>query len=89
MQCGCVFRAFLCCTLAGNATQRLVLRVTALVKLLTTAVMVDNPAEKVDECPLKKAKSGSLSIVCIQLGPRKPSVIRSSGVSTIEGLLKY
>ena len=50
---------------------------------------MDNPAEKVDECPLKKAKSGSLSIVCIQLGPRKPSVIRSSGVSTIEGLLKY
>ena len=27
----CVFRAFLCCTQAGNATQRLVLRVTVLI----------------------------------------------------------
>ena len=32
-------------------------------------------------------KSGSLSIVCIQLGPRKLSIIRSSGVSAIQGLL--
>ena len=30
-QCGCVFRAFLCCTLAGDATQRLVLLVKALI----------------------------------------------------------
>ena len=37
------------------------------------------------------AKSGSLSIVCARLGPRKLSVIRSSGVSTVQGqgLLKY
>ena len=35
------------------------------------------------------AKSGSLSIVCVQLGPRKLSVIRSSGVSAIQELLKY
>ena len=35
------------------------------------------------------AKSGSLSMVCVQLGQRKLSVIRSSGVSAIEGLLKY
>ena len=42
--------------------------------------MVDNLAEKVDECP------GSLSIVCLQLGPRKLSVIRSSGVFAIQGL---
>ena len=35
------------------------------------------------------AKSGSLSIACVQLGPRKLSVIRSSGVSAIQGLLKY
>ena len=31
-------------------------------------------------------KSGSLSIVCVQMGPRKVS---SSRVSTIQGLLKY
>ena len=43
------------------------------------------------------AESGLLSIVCIQLGPQKlsvirssgVSVIRSSGVSAIQGLLKY
>ena len=35
------------------------------------------------------AKSGSLSIACVQLGLRKLSVIRSSGVSAIQGLLKY
>ena len=32
---------------------------------------------------------GWLSIVCIQLGPQKLSVIRSSGVSAVQGLLKY
>ena len=32
------------------------------------------------------AKSGSLSIACVQLGPRKLSVIQSSGVSAIQGL---
>ena len=35
------------------------------------------------------AKSGLLSIACVQLGPRKLSVIQSSGVSAIQGLLKY
>ena len=35
------------------------------------------------------AKSGSLSIVCIQLGPRKLSVIQSSGVSAVQGLIEY
>ena len=35
------------------------------------------------------AKSGSLSIASVQLGPRKLSVIWSSGVSAIQGLLKY
>ena len=40
------------------------------------------------------AKSGSLSIACVQLGPRKLSVIWSSEVSAIQGsaiqgLLKY
>ena len=34
-------------------------------------------------------KSGSLSIACVQLGPRKLSVIRNSGVSAIQRLLKY
>ena len=33
------------------------------------------------------ANSGSLSIACLRLGPRKLSVIRSSGVSAIQGLL--
>ena len=35
------------------------------------------------------AKLGSLSVVCVQLGPQKLSVIRSSRVSAIQGLLKY
>jgi len=35
------------------------------------------------------AKSGLLSIASIQLGPRKLSVIRSSWVSAIQGLVKY
>ena len=34
-------------------------------------------------------KSGLLSIACIQLEPQKLSVIRSSGVSASQGLLKY
>ena len=33
------------------------------------------------------AKSGSLSIASVQLGPRKLSIIRSSEVSAIQGLL--
>ena len=33
------------------------------------------------------AKSGSLSIACVQLGPRKLSVIQSSEVSAIQGCL--
>ena len=47
--------------------------------------MVNNLAEKVDE--RMSAKLGSLSIACAQLGRRKLSVIRSSGVSAIQGLL--
>ena len=54
------------------------------VKLLTTAAMVENLAKKVGV----SAKSGSLSIVRVQLGPRKLPVIRSSGMSAIQGLLK-
>ena len=41
-----------------------------------------NLAEKVDECPLNRDR-----FVCIQLGPRKLSVIWSSGVSAFQGLL--
>ena len=44
---------------------------------------VDHLVEKVDKCP------GSLSIFCIQLGPRKVSIIWSSGVSAFQGLLEY
>ena len=44
---------------------------------------MDNLAEKVDDCPLER---GSLSIVCVPLGPRKLSVMRSSGVSAIQGI---
>ena len=40
--------------LAGKVKQRLVLRVTTNVKLLTTAAMVDNLAEKFDKCPLNR-----------------------------------
>ena len=72
----------------GKAKEKLVLQSnSANDKLLTPAVMVDNPAEKVNECSLK---SGSSSIVSVQLGQRKLSVIQSSGVSTVQGLLlKY
>ena len=52
----------------------------------TIAVMVNNLAEKVDECPLNW---GHLVYACVQLGLRKLSVIRSSGMSVIQGLLKY
>ena len=45
---------------------------------------MDNLAKKVDDCP---PKSGSLSIVGIQLGPRKLSVIRSSGCPLFRGCL--
>ena len=34
-------------------------------------------------------KLGSLSIVRVQLGLRKLSVIQSSGMSAVQGLLKY
>ena len=43
--------------------------------------MVDNPPEKVDECPL--------NIVGVQLGLQNLSVIWSSWVSAIQWLLKY
>ena len=72
----------------GKAKERLVLQSnSANDKLLTPAAMVDNLAEKVNECSLKL---GSSSILSVQLGQRKLSVIQSSGVSTVQGLLlKY
>ena len=45
---------------------------------------MENLAEKVDECLLNRGRC-----VCVQLGPRKLSVIRISGVSVIQGLLKF
>ena len=47
--------------------------------------MVDSLAEKVDEC--RSVKLGLLSTACVQLGPLKLSVIRSSGMSTFRGCL--
>ena len=74
--------------MAGKANQRLLMLVTALsnVKLLTTTVMVDNLAEKVDECPLNW---GCQVIVYVKLGQQMLSIIRSSGISAIQRLLKY
>ena len=48
--------------------------------------MVDNLAKKVDKCPLNRDR---YCIVRVQLGPQKLSIIRSSEVSAIQGLLKY
>ena len=62
-----VFGVFLCCRLAGNGMQRLVLRVMVL-KLLLTGVMMDNHAERLTNTWVS-AKLGLLSILCIQLGP--------------------
>ena len=56
------------------------------VKLLATAVVLGNLTEKVNECPLKL---GTLCIICVRLGVQKVSVIRSSGVSAIQGVLTY
>ena len=47
--------------------------------------MVDNPAEKIDECLLIRVVEYSLRTI----GAMKMSVIRSSEVSAIQGLLKY
>jgi len=46
--------------------------------------MVDNLPEKVEKCPLDL-----LSIVCVQMEAQKLSIIRSSGVSAVQRLLKY
>ena len=48
--------------------------------------MVDYLAEKVDRCLLINK---SLSIIGIQLGLQKLSIIQSSGLSAIQGLRKY
>ena len=47
--------------------------------LITTEMVVDNLAEKIDAYPL------NWNIACVQLGPRKLSAIWSSGVSAIQG----
>ena len=53
--------------------------------IATPALMVDNLAEKVDWV---WTKSGSLSIVCIQLWAWKLFIKWSSGICTIQGLLE-
>ena len=53
-----VFRAFLCCMLARECYPEASTMSSSANLVLTSAVMVDNLAEKVKEC----AKSGSLSI---------------------------
>ena len=68
--------------LARKAKQRL--ETSSTIKLLTMAAMVDNLAEKGRRV---STKSRSLSIVCVQSGPRKLSIIRSSRVSAIQRLL--
>jgi len=54
------------------------------VKLLTPAAMVDNLAEKVNKCPLNQ---GGYVLFAYNWGHEKVSVIRSSGVSAIQGFL--
>ena len=56
-----------------------------LISSLTTAVMVDNLAEKVDECPLNQGRK----VLFVYNWDAKAVVLRSSEVSAIEGLLKY
>ena len=48
-------------------------------------LMVDNPTEKIDECPL----IGVVEYCSVQMGSQKLSVTWSSGVSAFQGLLKY
>ena len=52
-------------------------------KLLTIADMVDNLAEKVDECPLL----GVIEYSYIHLGPRKLSIMQRGGVRLVRGCL--
>ena len=47
---------------------------------------MDILAEKVDECPLNQ---GHLVLFVYNWDPKKLSVIRSSGVSGVQGLIKY
>ena len=74
--------------LAGKAKQRLVLRVTTLIQCHVVNYSSDG-GQSCRKVRRVSAKSGSLSIACAQLGPRKLSVIRSSGVSATQGLLQY
>ena len=47
--------------------------------------MVDNPAEKIDECPL----IGVVEYCLCTIGTVKPFLVQNSGVSAIQELLKY
>ena len=70
----------LCCTLAEKARNRLILHFFNVIP----AVTVNNLAEG----RWVVTKLRLLSIVCIQLGPQKLSVVRNSGVSTVQVLVK-
>ena len=82
------FDSFLLLYSGRKANQGLLILVIALsnvIKLLTTTVMVDNLAEKVDKCLL----GWGCQVVCVKLGQQMLSVIQSSRISAIQRLLKY
>ena len=67
---------------------RLVLRVTALIERQVINYS-SNGGQSYRKGRQVSAKLGSLSIICIQLGPRKLSIIQSREVATKQGFLKY
>ena len=69
-----VFRAFPCCTLAEEVSTWV-----TILKLLTQVTMVDNLAEKVDECPLNW---GRYILLVYKWDPEKRGV-RYSGVAKV------
>ena len=79
-----VFRPFVCCTLAGKAKQRLVLRVTMLIlcEHVNSCRIVDNLTEKVDECPLIRVVK-----YCLHTTGTAKIAIPSSNVSLFRGCL--
>ena len=63
-----------------------------IIGLLSTTWLCFQPftgKEEVLQVTALMLNPGSLSIVCIQLGPRKLSVIRSSGCPLFRGFLSY
>ena len=72
-------RAFLCCMLAGKTKHYN----TEVVNYSSDGGQSCRKGQRVS------AKSVSSSIVCLQLGQQKLSIVQTSGVSAIQGLLKY